>query len=98
MYYLFLFLENKNENTTELSAIDNDELEAIIEEFNRNTAEHFIGGKRKIEEKEEKNTIKEVSNEEDELQRKILKIEYIKKLLPSSFGNTNKFICTCICL
>jgi len=59
------------------------------EEFDRNTAEHFTGQKRKIDDKEEQNTAsKEINNEEEEeLQKKRMKIEYIKKLLPSSFGN-----------
>lgn len=58
------------------------------EEFDRNTAEHFTGQKRKVDDKEEQTTIvKEINNEEEELQKKRMKIEYIKKLLPSSFGN-----------
>lgn len=69
-------------------------MEAIKEEFDRNTAEHFIGQKRKIEPKEEQSiTVKEISDiEDEELQKKRLKIEYIKKLLPSSFGNFNSSI------
>lgn len=63
-------------------------MKAIIEEFDRNTAEHFTGQKRKIDDKDEQNTTpKEINNEEEELQKKRMKIEYIKKLLPSSFGN-----------
>lgn len=58
------------------------------EEFDRNTAEHFTGQKRMIDDIEEQNTAsKEINNEEEELQKKRMKIEYIKKLLPSSFGN-----------
>lgn len=69
-------------------------MEAIIKEFDRNTAEHFVGQKRKIE--EPNSIIQEICNEEDqELQKKRMKIEYIKKLLPSSFGNfIKKNICT----
>jgi len=57
------------------------------EEFDRNTAEHFTGQKRKIDDKDQNTTSKEINNEEEELQKKRMKIEYIKKLLPSSFGN-----------
>jgi len=63
-------------------------MKAMKEEFDRNTAEHFTGQKRKIDDKEEQNTsAKEINNEDEELQKKRMKIEYIKKLLPSSFGN-----------
>lgn len=66
-------------------------VEAIIKEFDRNTAEYFNGQKRKLKNKEEKNTIsaKDSSEMDEELQKKRMKIEYIKKLLPSSFGNVN---------
>jgi len=67
-------------------------MKAMKEEFDRNTAEHFTGQKRKIDDKEEQNTTaKEINNEEEELQKKRMKIEYIKKLLPSSFGNIGLF-------
>lgn len=64
-------------------------MKAMKEEFDRNTAEHFTGQKRKIDDdKEEQTTIaKEINSEEEELQKKRMKIEYIKKLPPSSFGN-----------
>lgn len=63
----------------------------MIEEFDRNTAEYFIGQKRKIEDKGQlRKNAEEMNSEEDqELQNKRMKIEYIKKLLPSSFGNLN---------
>lgn len=60
-------------------------MEAIIKEFDQNTAEHFIGQKRKIE--EPNSIVQEISTEDQELQKKRMKIEYIKQLLPSSFGN-----------
>ncbi|XP_050431755.1 uncharacterized protein LOC126840203 [Adelges cooleyi] len=72
-----------------LVATDNHKVEAIKKEFDRNTDEHFIGQKRKLDSvKEEKTPIKDISDEEDqELQRKRMKIEYIKKMLPSSFAS-----------
>lgn len=66
----------------------------MIEEFDRNTAEYFIGQKRKIDDKgQQRKNAKEMNSEEDqELQNKRMKIEYIKKLLPSSFGNLIIFV------
>ncbi|XP_025405174.1 uncharacterized protein MAL13P1.304-like isoform X2 [Sipha flava] len=80
--------ENITESTTELVETDNGKLKAIKEEFDRNTNEHFIGQKRKIEDEDQSPVSKEIINEEDkELQTKRMKIEYIKKLLPSSFAS-----------
>lgn len=88
IYLFFYFLVNITEATTELIETDNGKLKAIKEEFDRNTDEHFIGQKRKIEDEDQSSVSKEIINEEDqELQTKRMKIEYIKKLLPSSFGN-----------
>ncbi|KAE9540848.1 hypothetical protein AGLY_004093 [Aphis glycines] len=76
----------KEEPTTDI--VTTDKIKAVKEEFDRTTAEHFTGQKRKIDDKEEETiTAKEINNEEEELQKKRMKIEYIKKLLPSSFGN-----------
>ncbi|XP_050543557.1 peroxisome proliferator-activated receptor gamma coactivator 1-alpha-like isoform X2 [Daktulosphaira vitifoliae] len=76
---------------------DNHKLEAIKREFDRNTAEHFIGQKRKMENIEkQKPHVRVRSDEDDELQKKRMKIEYIKKLLPSSFASeiakTSRFL------
>jgi len=69
----------------------------MTKEFDRNTAEYFIDKKRKIDDREENTTAKAVSNVEDqELEKKRMKIEYIKKLLPSSFGNCFIFLCVSI--
>lgn len=69
--------------------MDNDQIEAMLKEFDRNTAEHIIGQKRKIEDVEDTNESAESSivKEDRELQDKRMKIEYIRNLLPSSFGN-----------
>ncbi|XP_060875036.1 uncharacterized protein LOC132948541 isoform X2 [Metopolophium dirhodum] len=80
--------EIKEEPAIDIVATDNVKMKAMKEEFDRNTAEHFTGQKRKIDDKEEQNTTaKEINNEEEELQKKRMKIEYIKKLLPSSFAS-----------
>lgn len=94
MYYIIfhnfkniciLILEIKEEPATDI--VTTDKIKAVKEEFDRTTAEHFTGQKRKIDDKEEETiTAKEINNEEEELQKKRMKIEYIKKLLPSSFG------------
>ncbi|VVC28555.1 Hypothetical protein CINCED_3A009495 [Cinara cedri] len=81
---------NTPENDEKFSDIYDGKTEAIIKEFNRTTAEHFDGQIRKLEVKEGQNPInsKDNSSEEDEeLQKKRMKIEYIKKLLPSSFAS-----------
>lgn len=63
-------------------------MEAIIKEFDRNTAEYFLSEKRKIENTKRNINAKRVSNVDvQELKKKRMKIEYIKKLIPSSFGN-----------
>jgi len=81
-------LEIKEEPATDIVTTDDNKMKAMQEEFDRTTAEHFTGQKRKIDDKEEETiTAKEINNEEEELQKKRMKIEYIKKLLPSSFGN-----------
>lgn len=75
---------------------ENYKLEAIKEEFDRNTAEYFINLKRQMEDTgNTSNTVsKETNNKEDqELQNKRRKIEYIQKLLPSSFGNKKNCVC-----
>lgn len=81
----------RNEDlATDFIQTENYKLEAIKEEFDRNTAAHFINLKRQIEDIEDTNDTvsKEANNKEDqELQNKRRKIEYIQKLLPSSFGN-----------
>ncbi|XP_008188897.1 uncharacterized protein PFB0315w isoform X2 [Acyrthosiphon pisum] len=80
--------EIKEEPIIDIIATDNVKMKAMKEEFDRNTAEHFTGQKRKIDDKEEQNTTaKVIDNEEEELQKKRMKIEYIKKLLPSSFAS-----------
>lgn len=76
----------KEEPATDI--VTTDKIKAAKEEFDRTTAEHFTGQKRKIDDKEEETiTAKEINNEEEELQKKRMKIEYIKKLLPSSFAS-----------
>ncbi|XP_026804292.1 uncharacterized protein LOC113547909 isoform X1 [Rhopalosiphum maidis] len=78
----------KEEPATDIVTTDDDKMKAMQEEFDRTTAEHFTGQKRKIDDKEEETiTAKEINNEEEELQKKRMKIEYIKKLLPSSFAS-----------
>ncbi|KAL4090038.1 hypothetical protein QTP88_024944 [Uroleucon formosanum] len=80
--------EIKEEPSIDIASTDNINMKAMKEEFDRNTAEHFTGQKRKIDDKDEQNTTpKEINNEEEELQKKRMKIEYIKKLLPSSFAS-----------
>jgi len=72
----------------------------MMKEFDRNTA-IYLGQRRKVEDKEEQNAnAKKVRNVEDEeLEKNRMKIEYIKKLLPSSFGNfVIFFLCACIIL
>lgn len=75
----------------------------MLKEFDRNTAEHIIGQKRKIEDEGETNKTAEniiVKEEDRELQDKRMKIEYIRNLLPSSFGNIFIFhyICIYLCI
>ncbi|XP_025207979.1 uncharacterized protein LOC112603566 isoform X2 [Melanaphis sacchari] len=73
---------------TDVVTEDDDKLKAMKEEFDRTTAEHFTSQKRKINDKEDETiTAKEINNEEEELKKKRMKIEYIKKLLPSSFAS-----------
>lgn len=80
--------EIKEEPAVDIVATDNVKMKAMKEEFDRNTAEHFTGQKRKIDDNEEQiTTAKEINNEEEELQKKRMKIEYIKNLLPSSFAS-----------
>lgn len=84
-----LVLENNEDVSKDNTTLEIGELESIIKEFDRNTAVHFIGKKRKID-LEEKNItdVKEMNHQEIlASQNKRLKIEYFQKLLPSSIGN-----------
>lgn len=94
---MFCFSVKNEDFATDSIQTENYKLEAIKEEFDRNTAAHFINLKRQIEDIRDTNNIvpKETNNKEDqELQNKRRKIEYIQKLLPSSFGNLK--ICDCM--
>jgi len=88
---LFDILENEKIGASEITfdEVDNEKMEAVIKEFDRNTAEYFASEKRKIEINENRNiNAKRVSDvDEQELEKKRMKIEYIKKLLPSSFAS-----------
>lgn len=82
---MYIFLEKEDQFS---GTYDNND---VKKEFDRNTAEYFTGQKRKMGDRSVTNG-KDMSSEEDEeLQKKRMKIEYIKKLLPSSFGNVNQF-------
>jgi len=95
MFTLNLFLGNIEESPKDQVTIDKSKLESIIKEFDQNTAEYFIGQKRKTEDTDKQNpTIKKICKADLELQNKRMKIEYIKKLIPSSFGNFT--ICLCM--
>jgi len=70
-------------------------MEAMMKEFDRNTA-IYLGQVKNVENKEQNINAKKVRNVEDEeLEKNRMKIEYIKKLLPSSFGNFVIFFCMC---
>lgn len=59
----------------------------MMKEFDQNTA-IYLSQKEKVEDKEQNTNAKKVRNvKNEELEKNRMKIEYIKKLLPSSFGN-----------